>query len=343
LKKQIINSKLITFAITELATLPLRTAHPGESFFSQNFMAKYLKPSTSIEEQISLLQARKLIIDDVAMATYHLSHVGYYRLAGYWLHYQEDKVKHLFYDNVKFEHTIELYNFDRRLRFILFDAIERIEVSFRSVLTNEMCQVYGPNWYANRELSFNNANYEENLGTVMQEFGRAKEDFIGHHERNYDGDDVPPAWKAIQVISFGTLSKIYSNINNTVVERKKIANMYGFKGGAEWMESFLQVVAVLRNYCAHHSRLCYRKFTSTPKAMARPTHPWIKPLIEPGGLLSKQLYYQICAVRYLLFTAHPETDFNQELRDLIAQFPSVRISPMGFPDNWHGEPIWSCK
>jgi abortive infection bacteriophage resistance protein len=306
-------------------------------------MAQYTKPSTSIEEQILLLKERKLIIEDISLATYCLTNIGYYRLAGYWLHYQEDKVNHIFYDKIRFEDVIELYNFDRKLRLILFDAIERIEVSFRSILINEMCQVHGPNWYADRRLSFNDNNYEENLGVVMQEFGRAKEDFIGHHERNYGGDDVPPAWKAIQVVSFGTLSKIYSNIGNNVPERKKIAGIFGFKGGAEWMESFLQVVAVLRNYCAHHSRLCYRKFSSTPKAMGRPTHPWIKALVEPDGILSKQLYFQICAVRYLLFTAYPETDFNEHFKALVAEFPKVKLSQMGFSNGWESEPIWSCK
>jgi abortive infection bacteriophage resistance protein len=306
-------------------------------------MTRYSKPSTSIEEQISLLKARNLIIDDDAAAKYCLNHIGYYRLTGYWLQYQEDKTRHIFYEGTKFEQIIEMYNFDRQLRFILFDAIERIEVSFRSVLINEMCQAYGPNWYADRALSFNDKNYRENLGAVMQEFGRAKEDFIGHHERNYGDEDVPPAWKAMQVVSFGTLSKIYSNINNGVPERKKIANIFGFKGGAEWMESFLQVVSVLRNYCAHHSRLCYRKFTATPKAMGRPTHPWIKPFAEPGGVLSKQLYYQLCAVRYLLFTAYPETNFNEDFRRLVSRFAHVNIRNMGFPDQWEKEPMWSFK
>ncbi|MBO9728001.1 MAG: Abi family protein [Chitinophaga sp.] len=306
-------------------------------------MTPYTKPSTSIEEQITLLTTRKLVIDDIPKAKYYLNHIGYYRLTGYWLHYQEDKVNHIFCDNTKFEQIIELYNFDRKLRLILFDAIERIEVSFRSVLINEMCQAYGASWYANRNLSFNDKNYEENLGVVMQEFGHAKEDFIGHHERNYGSEEVPPAWKAMQVVSFGTLSKIYSNIDNNVPERKRIANIFGFKGGAEWIESFLQVVAVLRNYCAHHSRLCYRRFTSTPKTMGRPAYPWIQPLAAPGGLLSKQLYYQICVVRYLLFTAYPETDFNEMLRKIVGRFSGVKISQMGFPDEWEKEPLWACK
>lgn len=75
-------------------------------------MAPCTKPSTSIDKQISLLQERKLIIEDIPLATYCLSNIGYYRLAGYWSHYQEDKTNHIFSDKARFEDIVDLYNFD---------------------------------------------------------------------------------------------------------------------------------------------------------------------------------------------------------------------------------------
>ena len=159
------------------------------------------KPSTSISEQISILRERGLTIDDLSQAEHRLKHIGYYRLAGYWRHFQTDTIKHIFSEGFTFEAVLELYYFDRELRFLLLQAIESIEVSFRS-----------------------------------------------------------------------TLSRIYGNIHNDIPERKEIAKIYGLPAEA-WLHSWMQVISVLRNYCAHHSRLCFRVFSFPPKDMHRPRLP----------------------------------------------------------------------
>ena len=53
----------------------------------------YDKPYKSIQEQIDLLQSRGLIIDDPSDAIHYLHHLNYYRLAGYWLSFEENQLK----------------------------------------------------------------------------------------------------------------------------------------------------------------------------------------------------------------------------------------------------------
>jgi abortive infection bacteriophage resistance protein len=297
------------------------------------------KPATSITEQIAILRQRGLIIKDPPAAEHYLKHVGYYRLAGYWQIFQNEPIHHIFIPGTTIEEIIELYNFDRELRLLLLDAIEFIEVSFRSVLVNEMCTKYGPTWFANPQYAFREDIFDAILQEIDKELERSKEDFIAHHDRKYGSDKYPPAWKTMQALSFGTLSKIYGNIHNNIPERRDIAKTYGLPTEA-WVHSWMQVVSVLRNYCAHHGRLCYRIFNFPPKDMHRPKLPWIKVIPQAGGMLSQHLYYQLCAVRYLLHTCSPDNIFNNKLKQLIARYPRVELNRMGFMPGWEKEDLW---
>lgn len=299
----------------------------------------YRKPSTSVPDQLALLQKRGLVIGNLAEATHFLTHIGYYRLAGYWQIFQDDPVAHTFIPGTTFEQIIELYNFDRELRLLLLDAIERIEVSFRAVMINQMCSVYGPTWFSESSLAYDENVMDELILTINNELDRSNEDFVKHHDRKYGKEEHPPAWKTLQIVSFGTLSKIYGNIHKDVPEKKKIANIYGLPTDA-WIHSWMQVISVLRNYCAHHSRVCYRIFSFPPKDMRRPKLPWIKNIPPAGGILSQHLYYQLCAVRYLLHTASPNNHFTPKLQDLIAKYPTVDLNRMGFLPGWEGEDLW---
>ncbi|WP_440132802.1 Abi family protein, partial [Chitinophaga sancti] len=75
----------------------------------------YNKPATSAKDQTQLLIDRGLVIDDLAKAEHYLTHVGFYRLAGYWLHLQDDPQKHTFIKGTNFLQAIELYEFDREI------------------------------------------------------------------------------------------------------------------------------------------------------------------------------------------------------------------------------------
>jgi abortive infection bacteriophage resistance protein len=299
----------------------------------------FSKPATSIPEQIALLQKRGLTINDEKIAEHYLLHVGYYRLAGYWQIFQNDRMNHTFIRNTTIEQLIELYNFDRELRLLLLDAIEHIEVSFRSVMSDEMCCKYGAAWYADKQYVFDEKAFKNIIAEVDKELDRSNEDFIKHHNTKYGKENYPPAWKTLQILSLGTLSRLYGNIHNNIPERRIIAKKYGLPTEA-WLHSWMQVISVLRNYCAHHSRVCYRTFSFPPKDMHRPKLPWIKNTPPPGGSLSQHLYYQLCAVRYLLHTCSPDNRFNTKLKQLIAKYPSVEMKRMGFIPDWEEEDLW---
>lgn len=94
----------------------------------------YNKQTLTIAEQIQQLRDRGMTIYNEELAKHYLEHVSYYRLAGYWWPMQSDKVNHKFKENSRFEDVVALYNFDRELRILLFDVIEKIEISLRTKL-----------------------------------------------------------------------------------------------------------------------------------------------------------------------------------------------------------------
>ncbi len=87
----------------------------------------YTKPPLLYAEQLKLLTGRGLIINDVISAELYLQHISYYRLSAYMIPFQGKK--DVFNADTTFEKIVDLYVFDRELRLLVLDAIERIEIA----------------------------------------------------------------------------------------------------------------------------------------------------------------------------------------------------------------------
>lgn len=322
--------------LTVPAALPVRLAYQGGAFF---FMKSIETQFPLLTDQVKILQQRGLKINDSEEANHYLTHVGYYRLADYWQFLQKQDMRNIFIVGATFDHVIELYNFDRELRLLLLDAIERLEVSFRAIMINMMCPVYGSNWFTDKAIFFSEERLNDSIEKINRELDRSDEEFVKLHDKGARGFEYPPAWETLPILSFGTLSKIYGNIRNDIKERKVIARVYGLPQG-RWLQSWMQVVSILRNYCAHHSLICYRTFSFLPKEIRAAKLSWIKSIPIKGSVESEQLYYQLCVVRYLLQTASPGNDFSYRLMELFVKYRGIDLERMGFLEGWDEEDLW---
>jgi abortive infection bacteriophage resistance protein len=88
-----------------------------------------------------------MLFKDEIKAYSLLKKISYYRLKSYWWDMQSDTVLHVFQSDVYFEDIIERYDFDRQLRYILFDAVEQIEIALRTKMIYHLSVVYGGLWY----------------------------------------------------------------------------------------------------------------------------------------------------------------------------------------------------
>ncbi len=210
----------------------------------------YNKQAYTIQQQIEQLKQRGLIISEEDDAPHYLSHISYYRLEGYWWPLQADKEKHIFKPGSQFRDVIALYNFDSELRILLFDIIEKIEISLRTKLIYHLSHEINPWWFQDTSIFINTSELIKTLSSIDEEIERAKDIFIKEHKKRHKDDlRLPPSWKSLELTSFGSLSKLYGNLKHTVKSKDIIAIEYGTVNHT-FLPSWLQSIAQIRNYCA---------------------------------------------------------------------------------------------
>lgn len=299
------------------------------------------KNATSFSEQIELLKNRGLLINNTFFAEHQLANVSYYRLGEYWYVMQDDKENHTFKVNSKFEDVIALYNFDRELRFLLFDVIERIEISLRTKLIYHLSHEFNPWWFQNFELFDDSQALVKTLANLQEELERTKEPSIKKHNAKHKDDKrFPPAWKSLEQTSFGSLSKLYGNLKNTIKSKDVIAQEFGAVNHT-YLPSWLQSIAQIRNFCAHHSRLWNKNLPGAPKLLSKPPFDWIEDV--PKQHEFQYLYVHLCLMKYMLNIIEPENEFTNRLMKLFEKYPNVDSNALGMKENWCKEKLWDTN
>ncbi|WKK79335.2 Abi family protein [Marivirga arenosa] len=299
---------------------------------------QYKKSPHSIDDQIELLKERGLTIDEKDLANHYLTHVSYYRLAGYWWPMQSDKEKHIFKEGSLFSDVIHLYNFDRELKLLVFDVIEKIEISLRTKLIYHLSHEYDPWWFENVSLFNDSQALIKTLYSLQEEVERSKETFMKEHKKKYKNDcRFPPAWKTLELTSFGGLSKLYGNLKNTIKSKDVIAEDFGAVNHT-YLPSWLQSIAQIRNICAHHARLWNKNLPGTVKLLSKPPKAWIADV--PKQHEFQRLYIHLCIMKYMVNIIAPENTFTKRLLNLFEKYPSVDPNALGMKENWEKEDLW---
>jgi abortive infection bacteriophage resistance protein len=304
------------------------------------------KVAYTITDQIALLKQRGMFFKDEGQAYDSLKNISYYRLKGYWWDMQRDISLHLFQPGTYFENIMERYDFDRKLRLILFEGIEQVEIAVRTKLIYHLSLAYGGLWYMNPAL-FNGITKTVNgvnktvhfhvLNELQREFDRSQEFFIKDHQRLYPGQPAD-AWKILEVASMGTLSKLYKNLKTNLPERGVIANEMGINSPhtfSGWLES----IAYIRNIIAHHARLWGRTMIKRPSMqLNNPCGAWFTRALKQGQL--DKPFSTISCMIYLCGFLNHSHDIKSKIIDLIHAYPNIPIYRFGFFNQWESEPLW---
>jgi len=279
-----------------------------------------VKPSTTIEQQIELLKKRNLIIEDEEFAKHVLTHISYYRLSGYSLSLRKNDI---FYSGVTFNTIYKICEFDKKLRYLLLELIETVEVSFRTQIANHLANKYGPLCYLDSKYFKNEEFHREFLADFQKEVERNKdrELFIRHHIEKYEGNF--PIWVAVEILPFGTLSKLFSNMKDE--DQNFISKTY-YKFPAVYITTWLRSLVVLRNICAHYGRIYNRRFTTLPKLGRKD---------KKLGIKSDRVFVFVFILKYLINNDNEWTHFLKNLKALFEEFDKiVDLSLLGFPEDW---------
>lgn len=303
------------------------------------------KTPYSIEDQITLLKRRGMLFNDEQSAHHFLENISYYRLKGYWWDMQENVTTHEFKPYTLFESVIERYNFDRRLRLILFDAIERIEIALRTKMIYHLSIVYGSLWYLDNSLfektplpSDTKVTIHQNtISELKKEFNRSQEVFIKDQKKRYPNQDAD-SWKILEIASMGTLSKLYKNLKHQLPEKAIIAQEMGLNLHSE-LSSWLESITYVRNIIAHHSRLWSRNMVKIPiETLNNPKSDWLNSPLLP--VQCKKPFLIITSMIYLCNEVTPNHHIKTKILDLFDSNPNLPIYKIGFLNNWQNQPIW---
>lgn len=290
---------------------------------------KYKKPHLSYQDQLSLLLKRGLQIseNDKQGVKDILKTVGYYRLSAYFLPFQSQK--DTFNPNTTFQKIYTLYDFDSQLRSLLLSALEPIEIVFRTVITYYLSDRYSPFGYTNAEnfaAGFKHSPWLENL---EEEVARSHEVFIKHYQQKYRESPHFPLWMISEVMSFGSLSKIFSGLKYR--DKKSISKKLSVH--PDVLQSWLHCFVYVRNLCAHHSRVWNRQLSIRPRLPFR-NELW-------KSLNNKRIFSILTIMNYCFNKLEINYKFKEKLNNLLSKYPEVNFITMGMNNTWSNHILWN--
>jgi len=278
-----------------------------------------MKKPTTFDEQLLLLKLRGLIITDEEKCLDFLRSTNYYRLSAYLLPFKQSD--DTYFTGVTFERICRIYEFDRKLRSLLFTAIEEIELFLRTQLAYYSAHNHGTLGYL--EEKYYNARHDhkrfiQSINTAIMNNKNSL--VVKHHDAEYSGK--LPIWVIVDFFSIGNLSYFYSDL---LIDSKKYIAKELFATSYPFLDSWMKCITVLRNRCAHYSRLYYAFFTDTPK---------IPPAVRYKCI--GRVFDQILMLKFMCANKDKwNMSFALPLETLVNEYrDSISFKHIGFPDNW---------
>ncbi|GIO35358.1 hypothetical protein J41TS12_02190 [Paenibacillus antibioticophila] len=215
-----------------------------------------LKPALTFEEQVELLHQRGVIIEDRDQAIRCLKRINYYRFTAYTLSF---KTNDKFYTGITFNTILRHYEFDSKLRNLLMEIIEYVEISFRTHIAYLLGHKYGALGYRDPTIFRNEKHHAEFMRDLDKGIAVSRDLFVSHHLNKYGSF---PIWVAVEVLQFSSLSRLFQNLK--LEDQRSIARKYYGVHHSE-ISSWLYSLTVVRNRCAHYNRLFNHPLPIKPK------------------------------------------------------------------------------
>jgi abortive infection bacteriophage resistance protein len=292
------------------------------------------KEPFSCEKHIEILQNRGLEVTDTERAIKYLNSVGYFRLTGYMYHLQENDGSHQFKGKVTFDDIINLYQFDKKLRVIINEYLERIEVAMRAKLTNYFSIKYGFFWLTNKNLFADLTIHQSIINEITETFLNPQESYLKSFKRKYTSEAFPPSNMALETLTMGKITRLYKSLKNDT-EKMQIAKDFNLPPNI--LTSWIIYLTNIRNICAHHSRLWNKRVTADQPIIPSREKYKFNGEITPNFHIT--IYGVISIINRLLSSFNPKNSFIAKIEAIIEEH-NIDTSLMNFPNNWKEVATW---
>ncbi|MCK5243345.1 Abi family protein [bacterium] len=294
---------------------------------------EYKKSPLSFEQQADQLIVRGLIADRDKLIE-RLKRVNYYRLSGYLYPFRQPDNTYL--PGTTLEKICRRYTFDRQMRLLVLDGIERVEIAVRTDLVYQFVHQYGPFGYceAVNLPHLSQPQHHEFIERINKEKNNGREVFVKHFTTKYgDNHDCLPMWMAAEIMSFGTFLTFFRGVEKSI--KQAIAGNYNIS--QEVLHSWLGAINAVRNICAHHGRLWNRELGFKPLVPRENKHPqWHNPVEVPDN----RIFGILTILKYMLNIVASQSKWPERVKGLLDKYADIPSVPMGFPENWQECPIW---
>lgn len=285
------------------------------------------KEFKSIDEQIKILQSRGLEIDDLYCAKDFLYKNNYYRVSGYSLTLRKQNV---FSKTARFQNIIDIYEFDRDLRHILLKYIEIIEVTVKSIYAYEFSKEYGPTEHFNSAHFTNSEKHGEIINKAEQQKKArlAHEAYLKHFVEDLK-EDIP-LWAYVDLLTISDISFLYAISEPTL--KIAVAKAMGFeKRGDALLGRFMHSMTIIRNLCAHGSRLYNRLFEQKPWLSKNEKQLLI---LRSNGTIDNSHLFGFVLIMKRLLAPGVFSELKKEISNLCQKYPFVNMQHYGFRNDW---------
>ena len=240
-----------------------------------------------------------------------------------------------FVPGTTFEKVWGYYRFDRKLRFLVMDAIERVEVAVRSSIVNLFAVQHGVFGYrdaANFAKPLDNVRFQKTLQFIDSETTRSNEEFVSHFRASYDSSNGLPLWMAAEVMTFGNLLTFFRLMKMS--DKKAVARQFGLTSAL--MESWLTTLNYIRNICAHHGRLWNRHVAVCPLIPEKDAR-WHENAYPVNPM---RVYSVLTILNALVKKVAPQSGWKVRLFSLLSDFPDIHRLSMAIPTGFEKSALW---
>jgi abortive infection bacteriophage resistance protein len=292
---------------------PLTLTRTTAGFFMSSYIDHEQSLPCTLHGQLDLLKKKGLVISNPDRVIHYLRFIAYFRLAGYFQPFLLPSGR--FKENTSFDQVLHRYIFDRQLRLLVMDAVERIEVAIRTTISSTLIEQHGEHWYKDANLFVQKYDHQVLIKIIKKAVP-------------FNNSLSQPIWIIVEELPVGVWSIIFKHLKSRDTQ-KKISNNYGLHYSV--MESWLHSFAFLRNLCAHHSRLWNRTFTIQPKVPA---------IYKKQFGVASSFCAQAAVLNLFLSVIADGSSWQRRLRDLIQNNKEIPISAMGFSADWDADLFW---
>lgn len=322
-----------------------------------------VKVHLSYDDQLAKMLGRGLLTSDRPSAVAALKRIGYYPLSAYTYPFREPATDtdlaagrtraEKFRDGATLDDALKLYEFDRKLRAVVLQALQEIEVGIATKVGYVLGKRGGDGHLrldcldatacarANSEGETAHDAWVRRYEKLRQD--AKDEEYVKHHILHYGGEI--PIWVATGFMDFGCLIRLYSLMDKR--DRKKIATELGLGGnGSDTLYRWLRALNILRNHCAHNNRIWNRATVDVPPKFAEQVAPQhLHHLNELDNDQRQKIYMLLALTAHLDRAVNPSSTWawsalTTQAKKLGNVGGMTLENTMGFPERWNELPLW---